>query len=103
MILKPLEDITQADIEALVADKVSEGQKLEYKQEIHGGKDADVKEFLADVSSFANAVGGDIVYGVEEERDASGKPTGIPTAARGLKEVNADATILRMQSSALSG
>ena len=37
--------------------------------------DDDRKEFFADVSSFANAGGGDIIFGVADKRDGNGKPT----------------------------
>ena len=47
---------TRDDIDALVADAVKEGRTIEYKQAMPGGADADRKEFLADVSSFANAL-----------------------------------------------
>src|SRR3982074_1362806 len=56
-----------------------------------------VKEFLGDVSSFANAIGGDLVYGVTEARK-DGKPTGIPETVDGLAGVNQDAEALRLES-----
>ena len=41
---------------------------------MYGGGDADIKEFLKDVSSFANTAGGHLVIGVDE---TGGVPTGI--------------------------
>ena len=38
-----------------------------YKQKFPTNSDVDRKEFLADISSFANASGGDLVFGITEE------------------------------------
>ena len=81
MIPKRFEDITKADIDALVANAVAEGRTIEYKRELPGNSDEDKREFLADVSSFANGAGGDIIYGVEEDK-------GVPTAASGLPSID---------------
>src|SRR6185437_7719057 len=54
-------------------------------------------EFLYDVSSFANTAGGDIVFGIGDERDTAGKPTGIPLPPQGLAQENLSSEILRME------
>jgi hypothetical protein len=54
----PLHQIDAARLEALRVDGVREGRQLEYKETLPGNSDDDKKEFLADVSSFANAAGG---------------------------------------------
>lgn len=77
MIKKPLDQIEFPDIELLVRDKWPEGKTIDYKRETYGNKDADKKELLKDVSSFANTMGGDIVIGVDE---SGGLPTDIPGA-----------------------
>jgi hypothetical protein len=97
MIPADFEAISKAHIEALVTNAVNEGRTIEYKQELPGGTDDDKKEFLADVSSFANAAGGDIVYGLTEQRDERGKPTGIPDKAEGLAGINADQQKRRLE------
>jgi hypothetical protein len=61
----PTEEIVESHLEALIAEAVAERRTTEYKRELPGNKDSDRKEFLADVSSFANAGGGDLVYGIE--------------------------------------
>ena len=43
----------------------AEGRTLDYKRTLPGSTDEEKREFLADVSSFANAAGGDIVYGID--------------------------------------
>jgi hypothetical protein len=97
MIPKEFDSISKEDIEALVASAVSEGRTIDYNQQLPAGTDDDKREFLADASSFANAGGGDLIFGVREKRDASGKPTGIPEAADGLAGVNADAEKRRLE------
>lgn len=95
MIPNPLASITKEDIDALVANAVSEGRTLDYKESLPGNSDSEKYEFLADVSSFANSSGGDILYGIREKRDA-GKLTGIPEAADGVTVTSVDAEILRL-------
>jgi predicted HTH transcriptional regulator len=61
-----LSEISAADLEALIENEVLEGRQLEYKLLI--GTDDDAKrKFLAAVSSFANASGGDLLVGVGAE------------------------------------
>ena len=42
---------------------------IEYKAELHIDTGDDRKEFLADVTSFANSNGGDLIYGIQEDRE----------------------------------
>jgi len=93
---KPVERIVQSDIETLIANSVREGRTVEYKAEVPTNSDDDKREFLADVSSFANASGGDILYGIEEHRDENRKPTGVPSAIAGLAGTNMDQAMLRL-------
>jgi Putative DNA-binding domain len=89
MIEKPLAAIVAADIERLVAEGTTEGRTIEFKRDLPGMKDSERKEFLADVSSFANAAGGDLIYGVEEKN-------GTAVRAAGLVIANIDAEVLRL-------
>jgi hypothetical protein len=97
MIERALEAIGPEDLRQPQANRVPESQTLEYKQLLPRGTDGDRKEFLGDVSSFANAIGGDLVYGVTEVRE-DGKATGIPETVDGLADVNPDAEGLRLES-----
>ncbi len=63
---KQFDSIVAADLQALVDNSVSETKTLEYKESLPGNSDGDKKEFLADVSSFANASGGYIIFGMKE-------------------------------------
>lgn len=77
MINKSIKDITEKDLQELRDRQEVEGKTIEYKQELPSNTDADKKEFLADVSSFANSSGGDLIYGMVEEG-------GIPVELKGL-------------------
>ena len=65
MIPKPLSDIQESDILSLRDNQVPEGKAIEYKRDLPGTGNEDRKEFLKDVSSFANTSGGDLLYGVD--------------------------------------
>ena len=93
---KPLAELTGVDLKTLLDDQVPEGKRLDYKRDLPGPKDGDKKEFLFDVSSFANASGGFLVYGMDE---AGGLPTGLAE----LSVANPDAEILRLQTVILDG
>ncbi len=86
---KPIEKLTLQDIESLVENQVSENRSLDYKQEYKFSKDADKKEFLYDICSFANSGGGYLIYGIKECRE-NGKKTGCPEKIVGLKNFNSD-------------
>ena len=58
---KPLEDITEKDLNELIENQVIEKKHLEYKRLLPSGRESDKKEFLADIISFANTSGGDII------------------------------------------
>jgi len=75
MILKPLDQITEADLNDLVTNAVSEQKTLDYKQQLPDPNDAGKRELLADVSSFANTAGGDLIFGMTE---SAGVPSGMP-------------------------
>lgn len=90
-------DLIQAEhIRSLIENGVREGRTIEYKQSLPGGSDADKKEFLADVSSFANAAGGDLIYGVAATN-------GVPTEIKGLSVFDADKDVLRLDSTIRDG
>jgi len=91
MITKSLADITEDDIQTLVSNAVAEGKTIDYKRELPGNSDADKKEFLADVSSFVNTAGGDLIFGVEET-------AGVPTNVVGLQIADRDQEIRRLDS-----
>jgi hypothetical protein len=66
LIYIPLEEISKDHLDQLIDAKTAESKYIEYKRQTYGTKDEDRKEFLADISSFANSDGGDIIIGIEE-------------------------------------
>lgn len=92
----PLAQIDAAQLETLKANAVREGRQLDYKEALPGNSDEDKREFLDDVTSFANAAGGDLIFGVRDRRE-DGKPTGEIEAMVGLPGLNADAERLRLE------
>ena len=79
MINKKIDEIAEADLQALIDNNVLEGKTIEYKRELPTNSDSSKKEFLADVTSFANASGGDLIFGIEEDTTTRKpkKPTGL--------------------------
>jgi hypothetical protein len=76
---KPLDNISEEDLHILVQYGVLESKDIEYKKSLPNFIiSKEKKEFLADVSSFANASGGDLIYGIEENK-------GVPTNLCGLE------------------
>jgi predicted HTH transcriptional regulator len=90
-----LAQIDQAQLQRLIDGRASETRDIDYKRDTYGNADRDYGEFLADVSSFANTAGGDIIIGMSAE-------AGIPTGFVPL-EIDPDAEILRLENVARSG
>lgn len=91
MIGKELTKITEDDLQSLVDNVVLEDKTIEYKASLPGNSDVDKKEFLADVSSFANASGGDIIFGISED-----PVTREPKILEGIEINNIDQAINRL-------
>lgn len=96
MIQKALNTITEDDLLALISNGVHEGRTIDYKRDLPGNSDSDKKEFLADVSSFANTSGGDLVFGMDEDH-------GLPTDLTGFQSTNTDVEIQRLDNILASG
>lgn len=84
MLNKPWVQITKEDIESLVAESVPESHTLDYKQELPDESPKAKLDFLTDVVAFANASGGDLIFGVRERR-VEGKPTAVPEGFQKLR------------------
>lgn len=90
------DEITVEDIVRLVSDKVAEHKTLEYKATLATSNTDEKAEFLSDVSSFANAAGGDILFGISDEREGS-NATGVPREIVGITLANAGAECNRIE------
>lgn len=77
MIQKKLSEITKDDIKQLIENQVFEGKTLEYKSALPGNGDEDKREFLADVSSLANTDGGDLIFGIFDDKKEIKEDFGI--------------------------
>jgi len=84
------DNLGENDLSELVAAQVPEGLRIDYKKDLYGNSDADKREALKDVSAFANAFGGHLIIGIEEQN-------GLPTAIPGVANVNPDDVILRLE------
>jgi predicted HTH transcriptional regulator len=91
VIFKPIDQITEADLTDLVTGGVSERKTLDYKRQLPDPNDAGKRELLADVSSFANTAGGDLIFGITES-------AGVPTSVPGVQIADTDQEILRLDS-----
>jgi hypothetical protein len=96
MIPKNLNNVSFDDLRNLIENEIRESRTIEYKSELPNDAESSKKLFLAEVCSFANTDGGDIIYGIREDK-------GIPIELAGLNIEDPDKEILRIESSILSG
>lgn len=87
--------MTLEQLQVIIAAKSPESITLDYKQELPPDTQDGKREFLQDLTAMANTHGGQILYGIEEERDGSNRPTGTPLSATGVAVENFDAWKLR--------
>ncbi len=87
---KQLTEITEADLHDLVQNATAEGREIEYKVQLPGNGEGEKREFLYDVSSFANCIGGDLIFGIAAKR-------GVPSSLPGIVTADIDATKLRLE------
>ncbi len=80
---KSIDDLSEADLQAVVAAKIREGYTLDYKQAAYTHDNSGSREMLKDVISLANASGGHLILGVSEDRSA-GVPDGVPDSMLGI-------------------
>lgn len=86
---KPINQLEQGDLQCLIDDAVLEKKGLDYKRQFTGNSDSDKKELLYDLTSFANAGGGYLIFGMSEE-------DGIPISLEGIDSNAVDREKLRM-------
>jgi schlafen family protein len=87
---KSLEDINELDLKRLVEQQLAEWKTIEYKESLSVDTDSAKKKFLSQVSSFANAVGGHLIYGIRAKN-------GVPAELCGQELENADGSVLRLE------
>ena len=84
------DELTAAHVSHLVAGSIREDRTLEFKRDLPAETPEARREFLADATSFANAGGGDILFGIREEH-------GVAVAIVGCIG-DADSAISRIES-----
>lgn len=94
---KSLDEVKLVDIEQLVSDRLYEARELDWKKTLPDKNSSSRKEFARDVAGMLNAVGGDIIFGVEESQ-TDGTPSIV-----GVEFSNWDDERLRLQSIILNG
>ncbi|MEK7674558.1 MAG: ATP-binding protein [Verrucomicrobiota bacterium] len=87
---RPLADIIEADLTALITAFVSEGKTIEFKREINDSTPEAKRKLLASIASFANTQGGDIVFGMDAKQ-------GVAAAICPLLGFNPDADCIRLR------
>lgn len=78
---KPLEEWTEGDLMGLVELGLAERRDLEYKRALPGRADKDKRETAADLSSFGNAAGGWLIYGLDAIEGVPQQVVGLPDSA----------------------
>lgn len=67
---KALDKINEEDLKRLIEDRVGEGQYVEYKSQMYNKTEKrDWRELFKDVSAIANAEGGFLIIGIEEDKE----------------------------------
>jgi Schlafen, AlbA_2 len=89
------DEISERDLLDQIQAGIPEGVRVDYKRDMYGRADADAREFLKDVSSFANTVGGDLIIGMDES-------AGVPTAIAALTS-DPDQELARLENLARDG
>jgi Putative DNA-binding domain len=84
-----LDEVTESHLQELIEDGVPESRELDFKRDTYGNSDSDKRELLADVTSFANTIGGHIIIGMDEAN-------GVASALVGISD-KADAECLRLE------
>lgn len=84
-------DIKESDLQQMIENKIPEGTTIEYKEALNVQTTGAKKEFLADISSFANTQGGCIIYGMKEK-------DGIASELCGIALENTDAELRKLDS-----
>jgi hypothetical protein len=93
---KKVDEINEQDLQELVEQKFAEWKSVEYKEQLAVGSESERKRFLSQISSFANASGGYLIYGVRAK-------DGVPEEVTGMEIANPDGEVLRLEDMARAG
>lgn len=65
-----IQSLDEPNLRRFVEQRKPEGHQLDYKTALSGSNDRAKREFLKDVTAFANANGGNILIGVDEPQNS---------------------------------
>lgn len=85
---KPLGELNEDDLRELVNRKLREYAHLDYKREMYDHGWDGKKDLLGDITAMANARGGYILIGVEEDKN---EPDGTPKKLVGISDGDQEA------------
>lgn len=85
------DSIDNVVLQALLDAGVSESVHLEFKRDLYGRNDEQRRELLKDVSAFANALGGHLIIGINED-------DGIAASFAPIADVDIDQELQRLES-----
>lgn len=94
---RDVENLTLDELRTFLDAGAAESRTLDFKRDLSLAKDDSKREFLYDVTSFANSIGVDLVFGVDEHRDAAGKPLGQAGEGVGVQVPKVGALQLQMR------
>ena len=92
---KNIDEIDGDTIKSLIEGKVPESVHLEFKRETYKKDNEGKKEFLKDISAFANTLGGHLIIGI-------GENDGVAASVESISE-NVDKELQRLESMARTG
>ena len=96
MLSKPLSELVEADLLALIQSGVAESRHLEYKRQLPDASDQGKAKFLKAVTALANTSGGDLIYGIAAEE-------GIAKSLEPLEVTSRDQVLLRLENLCSNG
>jgi hypothetical protein len=96
VITRAFNEITDARLREVCEQRTNESRTLDFKRELPGTNDRGRHDLLKDVCALANADGGDLVYGIEDEHGQAVRISPITTEA-------ADAAMRRLSQVVDSG
>ena len=76
----PLDKIDAVALAEICAQHFSESETVDFKQELTKSSDAGKNELAKDVSTMANASGGDLIFGLREQKGDGETPGGAAEA-----------------------
>jgi len=93
---KNFDDIDLATVQGLVDAGATESVHLEYKRDAYGASDQQKREFLKDIASFANCLGGHLIIGIAEKG-------GTAASLSPLSDIDVDQELLRLENIVRTG